>query len=653
MRSTRSKLIVYFLALLGLGLGVIALLADRVVFKALRDKELAAAEALDLRTTDHIKNENDKFNRELLTHAQLIGRDARTEYLPQSDLERHRFHLQLWPTYLSGGFTPTTGLWLAGWHTGLFPQQQQRRGGSSGSGPPPSLYWSLYRSYSSSRFNLQLWPSYLASGVNPTSPLWLASWHSSLVASPRRGSPQGPPPPSLYWLLYRSYSSNLSLDELYLKHLDDDERPQDFVQINGILGSVPRSPNLSSAGYFLPFDRNRFEKVWDDWVFDDVKLPGENHGRRVTFRTPLPIFGPSFGGRQPNPPRPAATDPSQYIFIQVARPSTELDRRVTEFHHEADQEKLILHERTRRTIGWTRAAIGFTAVLTFLACLLGSSWFVRRGLTPLNRLSDAVSHVSERDFRLGVDREELTTELQPIHARITETLDQLKHAFDREKQAVADISHELRTPVASLLATIDVSLRKPRSADQYHQTLQDCRGITKQLGQLVERVMTLAYLDAGQTKVSFVPTDADEIAASCAAVIRPLAEAHGLTFELKAACPVEIRTDPDKLREVLINLLHNAVEYNRPGGRIELDVTADAENVRFRVRDTGIGMTPEVRDKIFERFFRADPSRTATGVHAGLGLAIVKEYVDRLGGSITVESVPDVGSTFCVTLPAA
>jgi signal transduction histidine kinase len=218
---------------------------------------------------------------------------------------------------------------------------------------------------------------------------------------------------------------------------------------------------------------------------------------------------------------------------------------------------------------------------------------------------------------------------------------------------VADISHELRTPIASLLATIDVSLRKPRSPDQYRATLEDCRAIAKQLGQLVERIMTLASLDAGTTRTAVTRVDAADVTAGCAAVIRPLAEAHGLTFALKPVGHLELSTDPDKLREVLMNLLHNAVEYNRPGGRVELAARRDGRSVVFEVRDTGIGMAPQIQERVFERFFRADASRTATGVHAGLGLAIVKEYVGRLGGAIEVVSEPGAGSTFRVTLPAA
>ena len=108
---------------------------------------------------------------------------------------------------------------------------------------------------------------------------------------------------------------------------------------------------------------------------------------------------------------------------------------------------------------------------------------------------------------------------------------------------------------------------------------------------------------------------------------------------------------PDKLREVLNNLLHNAIQYNRPDGRIDLVVARQGERVQLEVRDTGIGIAPESRDLIFERFYRADSSRTGDGMNAGLGLAIVKEYVELMGGHISVESAPGQGSTFAFTLP--
>jgi len=135
---------------------------------------------------------------------------------------------------------------------------------------------------------------------------------------------------------------------------------------------------------------------------------------------------------------------------------------------------------------------------------------------------------------------------------------------------------------------------------------------------------------------------------------QPLAEVQGLSFKVQVPRHLTVVTDPDKLREVVMNLTHNAIEYNRPGGEVELTAAAAPNGgVVVEVRDTGIGMPPEVQAKIFERFFRADPSRQATGVHAGLGLAIVKEYVDRLGGKLFVDSAVGRGSRFRVELPNA
>jgi signal transduction histidine kinase len=282
---------------------------------------------------------------------------------------------------------------------------------------------------------------------------------------------------------------------------------------------------------------------------------------------------------------------------------------------------------------------------------IGGPLLVGRGLRPVGKLSDAVSRVSERDFRLPHDGTDLSVELAPIHARLNQTLDLLRRAFSREKQAVADISHELRTPIAALMATIDVALRKPRTPEQYRETLEECRLISKQLSQLVERIMTLASLDAGNDHTQISRVDAVDLVSGCAAVIRPLAAANGITVELHVDDPIDIDTDAAKLREVLMNLLHNAIEYNRSNGRIDLTARRDNGNAVFEVSDNGIGMPAEVQDKIFERFYRADTSRHSTGVHAGLGLAIVREYVARLNGTIGVESKPGQGSTFRVTLP--
>jgi signal transduction histidine kinase len=465
--------------------------------------------------------------------------------------------------------------------------------------------------------------------------------------------------------------ARLQLQDALRRAVEEEEHPGfgDYYQIQlvayyhgqpGQTVALFRSPKL---GQDLPLDLPTLEQPNVEFHHDDVTTPSGEKLRRVMhsgwrYFYWVPSSLPGGPGPGPGGPGRGFRVPDVWIRLVVhhARPYSQLDTRLAADQQRRDEQLDRVRGETQTELTRLRTRLGMIGLGSFVALVVGGWVIVARGLAPIRKLSDAVSRVSEKDFRLSVRQDELSGELVPILARLTQTLDLLRQAFAREKQAVADISHELRTPIASLLATIDVSLRKPRTPDQYRATLEDCRAIARQLGQLVERIMTLATLDAGNARTAVTRADAADLAAGCARTIRPLAEHHGLAFALHAPGPeepVELDTDADKLREVLMNLLHNAVEYNRPGGRVELTVRRDAGNAVFEVRDTGIGMPPDVRDRIFERFYRADPSRHATGVHAGLGLAIVKEYVDRLGGTIAVESAPDEGSTFRVTVPAA
>jgi signal transduction histidine kinase len=143
-----------------------------------------------------------------------------------------------------------------------------------------------------------------------------------------------------------------------------------------------------------------------------------------------------------------------------------------------------------------------------------------------------------------------------------------------------------------------------------------------------------------------------QLAEQCAALVRPLAEARGLQLRVHGGDGASLLADPDKLREVITNLLHNAIQYNRPQGSIDVSVARENGHLHVEVRDTGIGIRAEARQHIFERFYRADAARGGEdGLHAGLGLAIVKGYVDLMGGTIHVESTEGQGSTFHLELP--
>ena len=609
MSSIRRSLTLYFLVLLGLGLGAVALLTDRVVGQTLEARQRAATALIEARYDERRREADRKLNDTLLNDARVLYSQMQSQYAFRFDQEGRKF-----------------------------------------------------------RTTVQFTESLFAA----VAPLGRIEWHI--------GAYRGP----FYYFAAKSYFDHLSLDDAALpsEHEAELDAPAALSQINiaSRTGSIWRSKSMGKATFPTDLSGLAANKVFD-WSHDSQVINGEPV-RRVLFKGPfiapwggrvsIRSSGPGSGrGREggpppgsqgppppPNPQLPPSPDrvfeAFPRIFVHCARPMSGLESEYAQLAVERDRQVAELAasvESDRVQLRWWLAGIGMA---TFFAIVIGGPVMIARGLAPLRTLSDAVSRVSEKDFRLPVERARMSLELVPIHERLSDTLDALRRAFEREKQAVADISHELRTPVAALLTTLDVSLRKQRTADQYRTTLEESRVISRQLAQLVERVMTLAWLDAGNDQVKPVSTDAIEVATACAAVIRPLAESQGLTFSADLPASLPMMTDPDKLREVVVNLLHNAVEYNRPGGTIRLAVHQNgAGSAAIEVADTGIGMATEVREKIFERFFRADDSRHAAGVHAGLGLSIVKEYVERLGGTITVESVPNVGSTFRVTLPLA
>jgi signal transduction histidine kinase len=393
---------------------------------------------------------------------------------------------------------------------------------------------------------------------------------------------------------------------------------------------------------------------------------------RATVASPLlfaierPPFGLAGRGGQPwMPPqssRRAVEDASDQgtlyestlpsIYVQCAWTTNPPHPVIQELMTKRDGRLAALGEQTDNALHDLRVRLVWIGLVTLGVMLAGGWLLVGLGLMPLRRLSVAVSQISPKDFRLPVEAKELPRETLPLVHRLNQSLEQLQRAFEREKQTSADISHELRTPVAALMATLEVALRKPRAAEDYRETLEDCRAIGKQMSYLVERVLTLARLDAGTDHIEPRLCDVSPLVDGCAAIGKPLAEAQGLAFRVRLDGPLDVKTDPDKLREVLMNLVHNAIEYNRPAGEVCLSARPRAAGgIVLEVKDTGIGIPSEIQDRIFERFFRADPSRNATGVHAGLGLAIVKEYVDRLGGKLTLASEVGRGSCFRIELP--
>jgi heavy metal sensor kinase len=643
MRSIRLSLMLYFLGLLAVALGVASLLVYQSAQSTLAAKESALRDLIQAQFNEDARKERAKLDERLLARAQFLLGQVRPRWRWPLMRDNHLAGLGMLATHLGPAGPLGSLVNVCQYHVEeRRPADERRPRPAPATTEPTSRTTAEERSSPPRSPRGPRWPS--------LHPVQFQLWHCTLldlslgqdVTLPEEGNA----PRITYRIETNGWSAPLFPPNGGEVSLPDES---DFEPTERIIWR-PDNPVLGNG---VPVHRVRLRSLI---TLQETMGPGLGSPRSGT----RPTTPGGSDGPPPTPPRPSYRVPPPAIIIQCAADARELDAQIDKLRATRDEALHTVSNKTTEALAQHRNWLFIISSVTFVATVLGSFALVWLGLLPLHRLSDAVSKVSDRDFRLHLGHAPLPQELRPIAERLQATLVQLERAFTREKQATADISHELRTPLAAMLTTIDLALRKPRPVEQYRELFEDCRLSAQQMHQIVERLLTLARLDAGVDRLRPQTVDVADLAEQCATVVRPLAEARGLRLAVssEAGGPditpergAQVRTDPDKLREVLNNLLHNAIQYNRPEGRIDLMVARDNGHVRVEVRDTGIGIAPEARERIFERFYRADPSRNADDLHAGLGLAIVKEYVALMGGRITVESQEGQGSIFRVDLP--
>ncbi len=261
--------------------------------------------------------------------------------------------------------------------------------------------------------------------------------------------------------------------------------------------------------------------------------------------------------------------------------------------------------------------------------------------TPEERVFEAhVAPLKEEDRRVGA--------LLVLH-----DITRLRALEQLRKDFVANVSHELRTPLASIQGFAE-TLRSGGLEDVEHRLEfveaieQDARRLTR----LVDDLLDLSSIESGKRTPRLAPLSFRPVAEEAAAGLRPLAAARRVSIELELPGGLpKVLADPDQLRQVLTNLLDNAVKFNREGGRVVVSARPEGGRLTVSVRDTGAGIPAADLPRVFERFYRVEKARSRELGGTGLGLAIVKHIVEAHGGSVAVESVEGAGSTFMFTLP--
>ena len=282
--------------------------------------------------------------------------------------------------------------------------------------------------------------------------------------------------------------------------------------------------------------------------------------------------------------------------------------------------------------------------------LLGGGWISGLALRPVGEISAAAARIAGGDLARRIRTSDSRSELGQLALDLNDTFARLESSFVRQAQFTADASHELRTPVTVVLTQTQSALARERSADEYRESLAACQRAAQRMRGVIEGLLTLARLDAGKAAPAPEPCALDQIVSETVELLGAAANAQNVVIELELAS-IQCIGNADQLAQVVFNLVSNAIHYNRPGGTVRVEVYSGSETAILSVRDSGHGIAPEDLPHVFERFYRADRSRSGSQGHSGLGLAIVKGIVEAHGGGIELSSKPEEGSAFTVRLP--
>ncbi len=284
------------------------------------------------------------------------------------------------------------------------------------------------------------------------------------------------------------------------------------------------------------------------------------------------------------------------------------------------------------------------------AGLVGGGWLVTRAIRPIDQISATAAKIAAGDLSQRIGTADTDSELGRLASVLNSTFARLDAAFTQQARFTADAAHELRTPVSVILTHSQNGLASECSNEEHREAFEAGQRAAQRMRRLIDSLLELARLDAGQETLRRDECDLAKITAENIALLQPLADARQVTIHADLA-PTTCPGDAERLAQVITNLLSNAIEYNHAGGEVRIATTHVEGTATLVVTNTGPGIPTEDMPHVFERFHRADKARSPG--HSGLGLAIAQAIVQAHGGSIEAASEPERRTTFTVRLLGA
>jgi heavy metal sensor kinase len=291
--------------------------------------------------------------------------------------------------------------------------------------------------------------------------------------------------------------------------------------------------------------------------------------------------------------------------------------------------------------------------LVLMVAVLATWWMSRFALAPLARIAATAESIGISNLSARLPLRGASDELDDVARTFNDVLARLERAVADMRQFSAALAHELRTPLAALRGEIEMELHQPDIDEARRRAVSSQLEEIDKLKRLIDQILTLARAESGQIRLAFAPVNLAALASGLVEQLSPVAESRAVELSYDGEATAVLEADAGWLERVVLNLVDNALKFTKAGGHVTVRVAQQPDAVVLEVSDTGVGMSPTVLSRIFERFFRADPSRSSAIEGVGLGLSVVKWVVDSHGGRVHVNSRPDEGTTVIVWLPIA
>jgi heavy metal sensor kinase len=322
-----------------------------------------------------------------------------------------------------------------------------------------------------------------------------------------------------------------------------------------------------------------------------------------------------------------------------------------EVNTEPTSPSVISKEATELVVLLARAYVAALPIAVLVAAF-GVWWITRKALQPLQEVAAAAEQIDAKALHQRLPQPRVQDEIGRLVQVLNRTFDRLERSFEQATRFSSDASHELKTPLTIMRGEIESALKAAVDNPRIESLLDALLVETQRLCDIVEKLLLLSRADAGALTLTKKTLDFSAICYELAEDAQILAGPKRITAEFEIASEIKVLADESHLRRVLLNLLDNAIKYNVKGGALSISLTLSGALAMFRIANTGPGISKDHENRVFERFYRADPSRSSEISGSGLGLSICHEIVAAHEGQMWLEQLPSGWTAFTVALSA-